>query len=174
MNHQPFEDWLLSGDQLSAAQRHDLHDHLNDCEYCTALAEVNTALRATRPAAPREGFVPRFEARLQLQHARQRRRTFWGVFFLALASVGVIVALALRVLPYFREDLLGMAVAWIPYLVSLFNSANVIGEIVAVLIGIVAGLIPGYAWALAGFLGALFGWLWVVSISRFAKLPQGA
>jgi hypothetical protein len=174
MNHQPFEDWLLSGDQLSAAQRHDLHDHLSTCDYCTALAEVNTALRATRPASHREGFASRFEARLQVQHARQRRRTFWGVFFLALASAGVIIALALRALPYFREDLLGVAVAWIPYLVSLINSANVIGEIVAVLIGIVARFIPGYAWALAAFLGAFFGWLWVVSISKFAKLPQGA
>ena len=174
MNHQPFEDWLLSGDQLSAAQRHDLHDHLNGCEYCTALAEVNTALRATRPASPRDGFASRFEARLQLQHTQQRRRTFWGLFFLALASAGLIFALALRVLPYFREDLLGVAVAWLPYLVSLFNSANVIGEIVAVLIGIVAGLIPAYAWALAALLGAFFGWLWVVSISKFAKLPQGA
>lgn len=174
MNHRPFEDWLLGGDQLSAAQMSDLHDHLSACDYCTALAEVNTALRASRPASPAGGFVPRFQARLQLQQARQRRRTFWGVFFLALASVGLITALALRSLPYFRQDLVGSVVAWVPYLVSLLNSADVVGEIVAVLFGIAAGFIPAYAWVLAALLAALFGWLWVVSISRFAKLPQGA
>jgi hypothetical protein len=174
MNHRPFEDWLLSGDPLSAAQMHDLHEHLNACDYCTALGEVNTALRASRPASPAGGFVPRFEARLQLQQARQRKRTFWGVFFLVLASAGLIIALALRFIPYFRQDLLGLVVAWVPYLVSLFTSADVIGKIGAVLIGIVAGFIPAYAWVLAAFLSALFGWLWVVSISRFAKLPQGA
>jgi hypothetical protein len=174
MNHRPFEDWLLSGDPLSAAQKRDLHDHLNTCDYCTALAEVNTALHASRPAAPPMGFVPRFEARLQLHHARQRRRTFWGMFFLLLASAGLISALALRFLPYFRQDLLDLVVAWVPYLVSLFNSADAIGEIAAVLIRIAAGFIPAYAWALAALLSAFFGWLWVVSISRFAKIPQGA
>ena len=174
MNHQPFEGWLLSGGPLSAAQQRDLHDHLNACDSCTALAEVNTALRAPQPASPAQGFVHRFEARLQLQRAGQRKRTFWGMFFLGLASVGLIIALSLRLLPYFRQDLLELVVAWVPYLVALFNSGIALGEIAAVLIRIAAGLVPTYAWALAALLFGFLGWLWVVSISKFAKLPLPA
>lgn len=174
MNHRPFEDWLLSGEPLSAAQKHDLHDHLGGCEYCSALVEVNTALRTTRPAAAAPGFVTRFEARLQAKQARQRRRTIWGVFFLALASAGLILFLSLRLLPYFRSSPLDLLVSELPYLVSLLNSAHALGEIGSVLIRMAASFVPGYVWMMAALFCAFFGWLWVVSISRFAKVHQGA
>jgi hypothetical protein len=174
MNHRPFEDWLLSGEPLSAAQKHDLHDHLSGCDYCSALVEVNTALRTTRPAIAAPGFVTRFEARLQAQHALQRRRAFWGVFFLALASAGLILFLGLRLLPYFRISPLELLVSGVPYLVLLLNSVHALGEIGSVLIRMAASFVPGYVWVMAALFCAFFGWLWVVSISRFAKLPQGA
>jgi len=174
MNHRPFEDWLLSGEALSAAQKRDLRNHLNVCDYCAALVEVNTALNTARPAVPDRGFVTRFEARLQAKHAQQRRRTSWGVFFLLLASAGMILIFALRVLPYFQHSPLDMAIGWVPTLISLSNSANVIGGIAEVLIRIAAGFVPAYAWVLTAVLFAFLGWLWVVSISRFSRLPQGA
>lgn len=172
MNHRPFEDWLLSGEPLSSAQTSELRGHLTSCEYCSSLVEVNTALRGAQVAAPAPGFGARFEARLQAQRVRQRRRTLWGLFFLGVASAGVMIVFAVRFLPALGQPGLELLTAYVPAVVSLLNSARATSAIISVLLHITAGFVPGYAWALAAVLCGLLGWLWVVSISRFAPAPQ--
>jgi hypothetical protein len=172
MNHRPFEDWLLSGETLSSAQSSELRSHLAGCEYCSALAEVNTALRGVQVAAPAAGFSERFSLRLGEQRARQRRRAWLGLFFLALASAGVILAAAIRWLPELMLPHLGALIAYVPAVIALFDTAQAISSILAVFVRIAAGFVPGYAWAVAAVLCGLLAWLWVVSISRFADAPR--
>jgi hypothetical protein len=172
MNHRPFEDWLLNGEPLSPVQSSELHTHLAGCEYCSSLAEVNAALRTVQVVAPAAGFSDRFETRLQGQRARQRRRAWWGLFFLGLASAGVILAAAIRWLPGVELPRLGGLIAYLPALVALFDTARAASSILSVFLHIAAGFVPGYAWALGAVLFGLLGWLWVVSISRFAEAPQ--
>jgi hypothetical protein len=175
MNHRPFEDWLLSGEPLTPAQTADLHDHLAACETCTALVEVNTALRNVRVAAPAQGFTGRFQTRLAQQRARQRWRTVWGLFFLALAAAGVIGVLALRFAPPLAGLRLDLLPAYLSALVSLWFTAVAFGETLSVFLRIAAGLVPGYIWVLAAAILGLLSWLWVSSISRFAPnpIPEG-
>jgi hypothetical protein len=172
MNHRPFEDWLLSSEPLSRAQATELRSHLASCEYCSALVEVDAALRGAQVAAPAPGFGARFEMRLQAQRARQRRRTLWGLFFLGLASAGVILVLSVRFLPAIGQPSLELITAYVPALISLLNSARATSTIVSVLLRITAGFVPGYAWVLAAALCGLLGWLWVLSISKFAPAPR--
>ena len=172
MNHRPFEDWLLSGEPLNPAQTRDLYSHLASCPDCSALMEVNAALRTVQPASPAAGFGTRFEAKLKAQRVRQRRRAIWGIFFLGLASAGVILALALRFLPGLPDNLLELVVGGIPFLVSLFNSASIMGQIGVVFLRVATSFVPGYAWLLGAVGCALIGWLWVVIISRYVRLPQ--
>jgi predicted anti-sigma-YlaC factor YlaD len=172
MNHQPFEEWLLSGEHLSGTQTRDLYNHLANCPDCSALMEVNTALRAVQPASPAAGFGVRFQARLESQRASQRRRAGWGIFFLALASAGVMLILAVRFLPMLPDSLLNLAAGGIPALISLVASASLIGQLGAAFVRVAASLVPGYAWFAAALLCAFFAWLWVITISRFAKVPQ--
>jgi len=172
MNHRPFEDWLLSGEPLSPTQTLDLYSHLASCPDCSALMEVNAALRTAQPANPMPGFGTRFEARLNAQRTRQRQRAIWGIFFLGLASAGVILLLALRFLPEVPDTLLELVVGGIPFLISMFNSASILGQIGAVFVRVAASFVPSYAWFLAAALFVFLGWLWVVTISRYVKLPQ--
>jgi predicted anti-sigma-YlaC factor YlaD len=172
MNHRPFEDWLLNGEPLSPTQTRDLYNHLAGCPDCSALMEVNAALNLAQLAKPAPGFGARFGARLEAQRARQRRRALWGIFFLGLASAGVMLLLALRFLPGLPDTLLDLVVGGVPFILSIFNSANILGRIGAVFVRVVAGFVPNYAWFLAALLTTFFGWLWVVTISRYVRVPQ--
>ena len=52
MNHRPFEDWLLDNAALTPDQKRQLQTHLQTCSSCTAIAEVNLALKSVRLAEP--------------------------------------------------------------------------------------------------------------------------
>lgn len=38
MNHEPYEDWLLSGEELTADQQQSLDEHLAACPECAGLS----------------------------------------------------------------------------------------------------------------------------------------
>ncbi len=50
MNHQPFENWLLDEEPLTAQQQRDLQNHLRDCTICSGLADSNLALHTAAHA----------------------------------------------------------------------------------------------------------------------------
>jgi hypothetical protein len=50
MDHRPFEDWLLEDKVLIPDEKRALNAHLRDCTSCTALAEVDLALKSVRVA----------------------------------------------------------------------------------------------------------------------------
>ena len=45
MDHLPFEDWILNDEPLTPQQKRELDAHLQACRTCTALREVDLALR---------------------------------------------------------------------------------------------------------------------------------
>ena len=81
-NHQPFEEWLLSGETLTPEETQSLQEHLGACEQCRTLAgasqQVDHALRHAPQLAPAPGFVSRWQAQLAARQIKQhRRQTFW-------------------------------------------------------------------------------------------------
>ncbi len=85
MDHRPFEDWLLDNQPLTIDQKRQLNTHLQTCSSCTALAEVNLALKSVRLVAPAAGFADRFQVRLAARKQTLRRRNFWGFVILTLS-----------------------------------------------------------------------------------------
>ena len=85
MDHRPFEDWLLNNQNLSADEKRQLNAHLQGCSSCSALAEVNLALKSVKMAEPAAGFAERFQVRLEAQKKALRRRNFWGFLLLTLS-----------------------------------------------------------------------------------------
>jgi hypothetical protein len=81
MNHQPYRDWLLSDEYLSAAQTQALQEHLSSCESCsqieTSWKEVEFAIRKYPPVAPALGFTFRWQEHLAQYQSHQQSRTSW-------------------------------------------------------------------------------------------------
>lgn len=174
MNHQPFETWLLEDKHLSKVEKHELDSHLRTCKPCSALAETGLALRSAKVISPAAGFTVRFQQRLAAQKVAERRRRFWGLIVLIVGGLGL---LSWAVAPYVYA-FISAPVEWLTaavgYFLFLFTSAQAFSEILKVLARILPSFIPPYVWMVMLSALAGLGLLWIVSIWRFARKPQGA
>jgi len=173
MNHRPFEDWMLEDQGLTPEQKHDLQSHLRTCGQCAALAEVSLALGSARAAAPTPGFADRFRVRLAAQRQAQRKRNFWGFLILAISVTTILSWLAWPILRVMLDSPVNALSTWLSYLLSLWFWLQALGQAGSVLLRVIPTFVPPYFWPLATF--ALAGWslLWVLSIWKLAKIPQG-
>jgi hypothetical protein len=173
MNHQPFEDWLLSETLIDPRQKLELDAHLRICPDCSALAETGKALRTVKKVSPAPGFSARFQARLAVQKAAERRRRAWGA---VLFTLGGLVMLMWITVPYLGSFLASPA-AWITTLIEwgvfLITTLQAMAQAGSVLLDVIPGFIPAFMWMV--FISALagIGLLWSVSIWRFVRVPRG-
>ena len=157
MDHRPFEDWLLENKNLTGSEQRELNAHLQSCSSCTALAEVNLALKSTRLAAPVGGFTDRFQVRLAARKQALRVRNIWG--FLVLSSL-------------FHSPV-NVLVSWLTTLMSTWAAIQTMfhaGETVA---RVLPGFIPGYIWAAILFAAVSWIVLWVFSLLKITRMTRG-
>jgi hypothetical protein len=175
MNHQPFEDWLLNDKLINPKQKLELDAHMRICPYCSALAETGKALRMVKKVSPAAGFSTRFQARLAIQKAAERRRRLWGAVWF---TFGGLVMLMWLLGPYLASFFASPA-TWITSLVEwgvfLITTLRAMVQAGSVFLNVIPGFIPPFAWMV--FVSALagIGLLWSVSIWRFARgsVPRG-
>jgi hypothetical protein len=173
MNHQPFEEWLLNEKLISPKERLDLDAHLRICSYCSALAETGKALRTVKRVAPAAGFSTRFQARLAMQKAADRRRKRWGTI---LFTFGGLVMLMWLVGPYLASFFAAPA-TWIAALVEwavfLFTTLQAVTQVGSVLLRMLPGFLSPFGFMVLVSAFAGIGLLWSVSIWRFVRVPRG-
>ena len=173
MNHQPFEEWLLNEKLISPKERLDLDAHLRICSYCSALAETGKALRTVKRVAPAAGFSTRFQARLAMQKAADRRRKLWGTI---LFTFGGLVMLMWLVGPYLASFFAAPA-TWIAALVEwavfLFTTLQAVTQVGSVLLRMLPGFLSPFGFMVLVSAFAGIGLLWSVSIWRFVRVPRG-
>jgi anti-sigma factor RsiW len=117
MNHQPFEEWLLSEDDLAPEEDQALQEHLQTCGKCvslnTAWLEVRREFETAPQVSPAPGFMDRWEARLAEERARQQRKQVLWVLgitsLIALTSFAIIIAQNWNELPTPIEILANLA-----------------------------------------------------------------
>ncbi len=174
MGHQPFETWLLEGDEITSQQRQELAAHLMVCTECLELQNALTAtaalLHTSRPVSPAAGFSQRWKDNLarrrEQQFQQQTRRFFLSVFIGALISLGGLMLL-LNLTNFSVTDLLVPVAA---FFASLFTMAGNVG----VLLGInISAPLSVVLWILgtSSICLLIFGWvyaLWRIS-SRGVK-----
>ena len=173
MNHRPFEDWLLEDLGLTAQQERDLQAHLRDCVSCSAIAGANLALHSARPAVPAAGFTERFNVRLAARRRAQARQQIIGT--LVLVFGGLVLSY------WFTGSLLQTALQspsqWITavvgYVLFFLTSAQVLTEVGRILLTAVGNLMPPAGWLILSLVLAGLGFLWTVSIRRFAQRSEG-
>jgi predicted anti-sigma-YlaC factor YlaD len=173
MDHRPFEGWLLDNQTLTADEKRQLNAHLQGCSSCSALAEVNLALKSAKMAEPAAGFTDRFQARLAARKQALRRRNFWGFLLLALSVLSILTFFAWPVIVGLLQSPVDLLSTWIGSLLSLWVSLIAMANAGLVLFRIVPGFIPAYIWTVILFAACGWSLLWVFSLFKFAKFPQG-
>ncbi len=174
MNHQPFESWLLDDRVLNPTEKRELDSHLRTCKACSALAVTGLALRSARSVSPAPGFALRFQQRLAAQKVAERRRRLWGLIILTLSAAGLIGLFVAPFIVAFVSAPIEWLTSALGYFLFVFTSLQAFGEVVSVFARMLPNFLPPYAWMviLSGLAGV--GLLWIVSIWRFARRPQGA
>ena len=173
MNHQPFEEWLLTEKLISPRERLDLDAHLRICSYCSALAETGKALRTVKRVSPAAGFSTRFQARLAMQKAADLRRKRWGSL---LFTFGGLVMLMWLVGPYLASFFVAPAtwiaamVEWVVFLITTLQAVTQAGS---VLLRMLPGFLSPFGLMVLVSAFAGIGLLWSVSIWRFVRVPRG-
>lgn len=174
MSHRPFEDWLLADEPLTVEQKQELRNHLRACIECTAIAEVNLALRKAHTAAPAPGFARRWQARLAAERKRQRRRQAIGLTILSLGGVGLLAWFSMPIVMAAAASPAKWIVNWLGYLLFLTTFLNAAGEAVGLLMHILSDFLPPYVLPL--LLSSLAGssLLGAASLWKITHLPQKA
>jgi hypothetical protein len=173
MNHQPFEDWLLNEQVIDPKQKLELDAHLRICSYCNALAETGRALRSVKQVAPATGFTDRFQVRLVVRKAAERRRRLWGA---VLFTVGGLAMLMWLTGPYLASFLASPA-TWITSLIEwgvfLLTTLQAIAQASSVMLRVMPSFLTPFGLMVLVSALAGFGLLWTVSIWRFVRIPRG-
>jgi hypothetical protein len=172
MNHRPFEDWLLADELLTPSQKRELQTHLQACRECASLAEVNLALKSVRAAAPAEGFVGRFQVRLEAQKRALRNRNIAGFFLLVLSVVSVAVWLSWPLLNEAFQSPASLLASWLSILVSLWAALQAMSHVSSLVLRVVPGFIPAYVWLVLLVAGGGWSLVWVVSLIKLTKNLQ--
>jgi len=173
MDHRPFEDWLLNNQTLSVPEKRQLDAHLQGCSSCSALAEVNLALKSVTLAAPAAGFTDRFQVRLVAQKNALRRRNFWGFLILTLSVLGVLTFISWPVITRMLQSPVDLLTSWLGSLLSFWASLDAISHAGLDLFRTAPGFIPAYVWTVVLFAACGWSLLWVFSLIKFTKFPQG-
>jgi len=97
MNHQPFRDWLLSGEKLSADEINKLQEHMQSCESCrqteSAWHEVESVMRAIPQVEPEPGFTNRWQVHLAAYLEQKQKRRGWMMIGLDVVLIGFLFGL---------------------------------------------------------------------------------
>jgi hypothetical protein len=173
MDHRPFEDWLLDNPPLTNDQKRQLNTHLQTCSSCSALVEVNLVLKSVRLAEPAVGFADRFQVRLAAKKKALRQRNFWGFSVLSLSVVGIFAWVSWPMIKNLIQSPVNLLASWISSLVSLLDSLQALFRAGMVLFKVVPGFVPAYIWAVILFGAGAWSLVWVASLIKFTKYPQG-
>jgi hypothetical protein len=175
MNHQPFEDWLLNEQPLNSRQKLELEVHMRMCTYCSALAETGKALHSVKKVSPAAGFTARFQSRLAVQRAAERRRRLWGSVVFTLGGLVMLMWLAG---PYMASFFAAPA-TWIAVLVEwgvfVITTLRAVAQASSVLLDVIPGFLSPFAWMVLFSAVAGISLLWSVSIWRLTRrgVPRG-
>lgn len=174
MNHRPFEDWLANDQPLTLEQKRDLQTHLQACDHCSALAEVNLELRSVKMAAPAAGFTKRFQARLAAQRVIERRNRLVGVLILTVGGLALLGWYASPFAIPFLASPAGWIASIVNFLLSLVDMGRALGEIGSIFFRTLPGFIPPFGWMIILSTLSGFALLWSVSLWRFTRFVKGA
>lgn len=172
MSHQPYDEWVIAGEQLPPDEQNRLNEHLAACPQCRQLKSnlqaVQTRLSTARQVSPAEGFSQRWQAAKQAHLFEQQSRQVLQVrrFFL---YIGTATAISLMLL-------IGMFFTggeWLTKLVVAANRLHVfnqwtvkIQDFLFAVLQITPPVLPVALWVMLSTVFCILALVWIVSIWR--------
>jgi hypothetical protein len=135
---------------------------------------VDLALKTVKMAEPTAGFADRFQVRLETRKKALRQRNFWGFFVLTVSVVGLLAWACWPVLKSFFQSPVSLLASWLSSLVSIWASVEALLQGGRVILKVVPGFVPAYIWMIILLVAGGWSLLWVFSLMKFTKIPQGA
>ena len=180
MNHQPFDNWLLSEEPLPEDDNRALREHLSDCDQCRELEDawINVANLFTEvpEVEPAPGFVNRWQATLEADQAAVRvmRQRWQSWIVLVLIANGAAMALLFMGVQLFNTyNSFGDWVLSLVYkMATAMVLANGFRNAFATLFRTIPQLIPTGWWIGIVITLSLSTLLWIVSMTKLASLPR--
>lgn len=169
MDHRPFKDWLIENKRLNPSEKNQLSAHLQVCNSCKALAEVDLALKTTRVESPRAGFARRFELRLADRKKVLHIRNTWGFSLLGASVTGLLVFLLWPVLKGLVQSPVDVLGSWLTSLISFWSITQALLHTGQVVFKVVPGFVPAIIWIV--IIGAAGTWslIWIFSLLRITR-----
>jgi len=166
MNHQPFENWLLSDEPLSAEQSQALTEHLRMCETCsridTSWNDVHDLFQSTPRLAPLPGFTARWQERRAVQLSNRRQRQSW-FFFIVTGSIAAALSMVLGLSVLSLVDQPEQLLIYSVYrLTTLMINLVTLGDLLSTTLRSLAGSVPFVVWIGLSGLASLLSVLWFV------------
>ncbi len=180
MNHQPFENWLLSEDSLPEDEARALRDHLADCGQCSELEEAwldVARLFADIPdVEPAPGFVNRWQAALESDKAvlKAMRQRWQSWILLVLIANGAALALLLMGVQFFHtyDSVTDWALSWVYKAATTMVLANGFQNAFATLFRTIPQLIPAGWWIGIAITLGVSTLSWIIFMSKLSSLPR--
>ena len=173
MNHQPFEEWLLNETPMTLEQKRELDLHVRSCAYCSALLETGMVLRSVKMVAPADGFSVRFQARLAERRLVERRRRVWGSILFLIGGFSFLLWLAGPSILKFVSSPEMWVITIVEWGIFTITTLQALSQAGSVLLRVLPSFVPPFAWMIIISAFAGISLLWLVSIWRFTRVPQG-
>ncbi len=176
MNHQPFEEWLLSDESLSPEEEQALQAHLETCEECpqlsTAWQEVRAEIQRMPEVSPAPGFSQRWQVRLEAERIRQQRRLTW--LLMSICGIGAVALALFGVYQRYGHfpSPIELASGLMFGLTSGAATAEHVGTFLTALFQSVPLVVPLVLWVLVTT--TLFIWtlIWIISVWRLPIIKR--
>jgi hypothetical protein len=180
MNHQPFENWLLSEEPLSDENEEALQAHLTDCEQCKTIQDawldVANLFTDVPDVGPESGFVNRWQANLETDRAATRtmQQRWQSWILLVLIANGAAVALVLMGVQLFRtyDSMTDLILSWVYRAATAMVVANGFQNAFMTLFRTIPNLIPTSWWIGIAITLSVSTLLWIVSMTKLTSLPR--
>jgi hypothetical protein len=176
MNHQPFEEWLLSDDELDQDQEQALNEHLETCTQCPPVVEawknVLIDIKYSPEVSPTPGFTQRFEARLAERRAENQQRwtliTLLGFCLGAIALSGAGILVKYNGLPSPVALLTDFSYTFI----VLAEKVGTFWDVMQGILGSVPLIVPLFIWISISVSLFLWVFIWFVSVWRLPHVQR--
>jgi hypothetical protein len=180
MNHQPFDNWLLSEEPLPEDDERALREHLVDCDQCRELEDawlgVANLFAEAPEVEPAHGFVNRWQATLEADKAaiRAMRQRWQSWIVLVLIANGAGMALLLMGVQLFNtyDSVTDWVLSWVYKAATAMVLANGFRNAFVTLFRTIPQLIPTEWWIGIAITLSISTVIWIVSMTKLSSLPR--